>query len=124
MTKVQILDEKAKPQKDIKDFKNGFNLPRHMAEHIYMFSGSSIRVKLLAPATMMDELIDWLGKDFKIKGTNKENQIEVTLNCNEDSMFFWALQYGPYVEVLEPESLRTRLKDSIQGMAKKYEREK
>ena len=95
-----------------------------MAEHIYMFSGSSIRVKLLAPATMMDELIDWLGKDFKIKGTNKENQIEVTLNCNEDSMFFWALQYGPYVEVLEPESLRTRLKDSIQGMAKKYEREK
>ena len=124
MMDVQILDEKAKAQKDIKDFKNGFNLPRHMAEHIYMFSGSSIRVKLLAPATMMDELIDWLGKDFKIKGTNKENQIEVTLNCNEDSMFFWALQYGPYVEVLEPESLRTRLKDSIQGMAKKYEREK
>ena len=36
MMDVQILDEKAKPQKDIKDFKNGFNLPRHMAEHIYI----------------------------------------------------------------------------------------
>lgn len=28
---------------------------------------------------------------------------------NENAMRYWALQYGPYVEVLEPESLRRQL---------------
>ncbi len=113
MTDVRILDAKVKLQKEIKDFANGYNMPKHMAEHIYMFSCPSVRVKLLAPADMMNELIDWLGKDFKIRNTEVEGQIE-------DSMFFWALQYGPYVEVIEPESLRKRIKDSIAGTVEKY----
>ncbi len=120
MTYVQILDEKVKPQKEIKDFANGFNLPKHMAEHIYMFSGPSVRVKLLAPADMMNELIDWLGKDFKIRNTDVEGQIEVTINCDEDSMFFWALQYGPYVEIQEPEGLRNRIAEAVKKMNEKY----
>ena len=120
MTDVQILDEKVKPQKEIRDFKNGFSLPKHMAEHIYMFSGESERVKLLAPATMMDELIDWLGKDFTVRKTDDEDEIEITLNCNVDSMFYWALQYGPYVEVVEPKSLREDLSKAIEDMAQKY----
>ena len=120
MTEVQILDEKVKPQKEIRDFKNGFSLPKHMAEHIYMFSGESERVKLLAPATMMDELIDWLGKDFTVRKTDDEDEIEITLNCNVDSMFYWALQYGPYVEILEPIDLRNRIAKAVRDMADKY----
>ena len=120
MTDVQILDEKVKPQKEIRDFKNGFSLPKHMAEHIYMFSGESERVKILAPATMMDELIDWLGKDFTVRKTDDEDEIEITLNCNVDSMFYWALQYGPYVEILEPIDLRNRIAKAVRDMADKY----
>ena len=122
MTEVETIDEKLKPQKEIKDFKEGFHLPKHMAEHIYMFSGPSVRVKLLAPTAMMDELIDWLGKEFKASEIEDKKQILVTLRCNEDSMFYWALQYGPYVEVLEPESLRTRLKKAIFEMNNKYKK--
>ena len=119
MTEVEIIHENLKPQKEIKDFKEGFHLPKYMAEHIYMFSGASIRVKLLAPTAMMDKLIDWLGKEFKASEIEDKKQILVTLRCNEDSMFYWALQYGPYVEVLEPESLRTRLKKAIFEMNNK-----
>ena len=35
-------------------------------------------------------------------------------------MRYWALQYGPYVEVLEPESLRDQLKADVAGMYEKY----
>ena len=121
MTCVKILDDKVKPQKAIKDFSQGFSLPKHMAEHIYMFSGPSVRVKLLAPADMMNELIDWLGKDFFVKKADNDEEIIITLNCNEESMFYWALQYGPYVEVLEPESLRSRIAESVKKMAQKYD---
>lgn len=121
MTGVKILDEKVKPQKEIKDFQNGFNLPKHMAEHIYMFSGSSVPVRMLTNEGMMNELIDWLGKDLRIMRTDVSGQIEVRFNCNEESMFYWALQYGPYVEVLEPVSLRDRIKNAVREMSSKYE---
>ena len=120
MTDVEILDERRKPQGEIKDFAKGFNLPKHMAEHIYMFSGESVRVKLKTTADMMNELIDWFGKDFKISQTKKDGWIEVSLVCNKDAMFYWALQYGPYVEVLEPATLRDRLSENITAMAEKY----
>lgn len=121
MTCVQMLEEKAKPQKEIKDFQNGFNLPKHMAEHIYMFSGPSVPVKMLTDEKMMNELVDWLGKNLHIRRTDVPGQIEVSFHCNEESLFYWALQYGPYVEVLEPVSLRERIKAAIKEMNQKYE---
>jgi predicted DNA-binding transcriptional regulator YafY len=120
MTCVTILDEKAKPQKEVKDFVDGFNLPKHMAEHIYMFSGSSVPVKLRTDESMMNELIDWLGKDFRIRKLDEDGAIEVELLCNEDAMFYWALQYGSYVEIVEPENLRSRIADAVKGMYHKY----
>ena len=121
MTNVEILDERVKPKKEIKDFSQGYSLPRHMAEHIYMFGGSSVRVKMLAPEKMMTELIDWFGKDFRLRKTKIDGQIEVVVKVNENAMFFWALQYGLYVEVLEPKSLRDRVSSAVTEMAKKYE---
>lgn len=121
MTCVRILDEKRKPRKTIKEFENGYNLPRHMAEHIYMFSGKSVRVKFTISKGMVNELVDWFGKDFNILKSDEE-MMEVSVICNEDAMFFWALQYGEYVEVLEPKSLRDRVKRTVTDMAKRYKK--
>ena len=119
MTDVRILNEKAKPMKQIPELENGLNLPKHMAEHIYMFSGPSKNIKLETTVDMMSELTDWFGTDFKIV-SKKDDRITIRVSCNEEAMRFWALQYGPYVEVLEPESLRNRIKEDIKGMAEKY----
>ena len=119
MTDVRVLNEKAKPMKQVKELENGLNLPKHMAEHVYMFSGSGKNIKLETTADMMSELTDWFGTDFKIV-SKKDDRITIRVSCNEEAMRFWALQYGPYVEILEPETLRKRIKDDIDGMAKKY----
>ena len=120
MTNVKILEQKVKPKKEIIEFANGYNLPKHMAEHIYMFGGKSVRVKFLTDESMMSEMIDWFGKDFRVRRISEDGKIEITVNCNESSMFFWALQYGPYVEVVEPGSLRKKIYSSIVDMEKKY----
>ena len=119
MTDVRMLDEKAKPMKQIPELANGFNLPNHMAEHIYMFSGKSIPVKLKTTADMLTQLTDWFGGDFRIIEQNGD-EVTVRVTCNEKAMRFWALQYGPYVEVLEPLSLREQLKNDIEEMRNKY----
>lgn len=120
MTSVCMLDEKRKPMSDVTDFKNGFSLPKHMAEHIYMFSGKSVSVKMVAKKHLMNELVDWFGKDFKIRRELADEML-VEVKCNAEAMHFWALQYGPYVEVLEPAELREEIRESVREMWEKYE---
>ena len=119
MTDVHELEEKIKPMKEVPELDGRLNLPKHMAEHIYMFSGPSSAIKLATTADMMSELVDWFGTDFKIMEQDGD-RIVVRLNCNEKAMRFWALQYGPCVEVLGPESLREQIKTDIAAMSKKY----
>ena len=119
MTSVCMLDEKRKPMSDVTDFKNGFSLPKHMAEHIYMFSGKSVNVKMVAKKHLMNELVDWFGKDFKIRRELADEML-VEVKCNAEAMHFWALQYGPYVEVLEPAELREEIRESVKEMWEKY----
>ena len=119
MTDVKMLEEKAKPMRQIPELEGGLNLPKHMAEHIYMFSGKSVGIKLETTADMMSELVDWFGNDFTLMKKDGE-KITVKIMCNENAMRYWALQYGPYVEVLEPLSLRKQLIDDVNTMQKKY----
>lgn len=120
MSDVEILEEEVKSEKEIKDFDKGFDLPRHMAEHIYMFGGESVRIKLRVPDHMMNEMIDWFGKEFKILPSSEKGMMEITFYCNEKAMLYWALQYGPYAEVLEPKSLRDKVKQAVKDMYDKY----
>lgn len=118
---IEILPEHVKPQKDVKGLEHGLNLPKHMAEHVYMFSGESVRVRFLAKKRILNELVDWFGHDFQILEDCGEDLL-VKLSCNEMAFKCWALQYGPSVEVLEPQELRSKVKEMIQGMYEKYSR--
>lgn len=122
MSNVVILDDDIKPMKEVEGLENGLDLPKHMAEHMYMFHGDSVPVKLRCKADMMDNLMDWFGKDISIsKGSQTSDEIIVRVVCNYDAMFYWALQYGPYIEVLEPPKLRNEIVDALKDMLKKYE---
>lgn len=121
ITDVQILEEKVKSELLIPELKNGFNLPKHMAEHIYMFSGASERIKLRVDKILMTELVDWFGKDFRIIEETQDKML-IHAKCNTSAMKYWALQYGPNVEVLEPLALRDELRKEIQLMYKKYDK--
>ena len=119
MTEVRMLDERVKPMKQVKGLENGLNLPKHMAEHIYMFSGESVPIRLKTTDDMMSELVDWFGNDLRILG-HKGDEITVRLMCNYSAMRYWALQYGPYVEILSPESLREELLADAEKMVERY----
>ena len=120
MTKLEMLDAKVKPMDQMEDFVQGYSLPKHMEEHIYMFSGSSVQVKMRVRSSVnRDALIDWFGKRFRIVQEDADGLI-VSVACNELAMKYWALQYGEYVEVLEPKSLREAICDAIDWMGSFY----
>ena len=119
ITDITMSDIPIKPITEIRGMEQGLNLPRHMAEHTYMFCGESVTIQFKAPLLMMNDLIDWFGKEFTIIDKNDE-EIVVSVKCNYNAMFYWALQYGAYVEVLSPRKLREELKDTISEMNKRY----
>jgi len=119
ISNIKLLKTNAKAIKNVKGGRNGLNLPKHMAEHIYMYSGEGVRVKFIARRRTISDLVDWFGKDISVVEKD-ENTIEVSVTVNEDAMFNWALQYGSAVEVLSPKSLRDRLKETSAEMAKRY----
>ena len=119
MKEIKCLNESIKPRSEVPELANGLNLPKHMAEHIYMFSGESVWAEIKTTPDMMGELVDWFGKDFKIE-REKEGYIIIRVKCNGNALRYWALQYGPYVEILKPVKLREQLKQDAESMYRKY----
>lgn len=119
MSNVEILDEKIKPQKDVQGIEGHLDLPRHMAEHIYMLYGDSITASIKTNAGMMDSLVDWFGKDFRIIESEGDD-ITISVKCNARALKYWALQYGPHVEVVAPESFRNEITEMIDEMSARY----
>lgn len=116
---IQIHEEMRKDPKAVEELKNGFNLPEHMMEHVYMFSGPSEPILLRVDRTKIDDIIDWLGEDIYIQD-NKEDTVCVRVKANLNAMKYWAIQFGRFVEVLEPSSLRSAVKDTLLEINKKY----
>jgi predicted DNA-binding transcriptional regulator YafY len=122
ISKVRILDEKVKPMNQVHGLEHGLDLPSCMAEHVYMFSGESKSVKLRCAISATDALADGFGRNVHVLDEDDESgTITVQVKCNLNAMFYWALQYGTSVEVLEPAELRQKIKDAVQKISEKYE---
>ncbi len=120
MSDINILQEKRAGKDEVPELLGGLSLPKHMAEHIYMFSGKSVNVIFECDGFLMDALVDWFGKEFRIL-EQRDDKLKVRVICNEEAFHFWALQYGAYVEVLEPASLREQVRETVAEMTKKYD---
>ena len=86
----------------------------------YMYTDEPERIEFSTEPWMVDQIIDWFGKDIAVRKTDNENQIIVSLWASPNAMEHWALQYLNYVEVISPAHLRTRIKSSIEEAMKKY----
>lgn len=119
---IKLLDTPVKPVSKVKGLEHGFDLPRHMAEHIYMFTGPSAPVTFRAKKYLLNELFDYFTREMVFSNETEET-MDVTVQVNQEAMFCWAMQYGPHVEVLSPEPLRNRVKEAFKDAAKRYGQE-
>ena len=109
---IEIVDAPAKPQRKVAGLEYGLDLPKHMAEHVYMFAGESQRVTMRTAPGMVGELIDWFGNGVTFTDETEDSVI-AHVTANLQAMRFWALQYAPYVTVLAPQSLVDMVKEDL-----------
>lgn len=67
-------------------------------------------------------LHDWFGDKFKYVSTEKTAPYDdiVKVECSPFAMTHWALQYSDRVEVVEPEEVRSAVKEKIRNLNTKY----
>jgi predicted DNA-binding transcriptional regulator YafY len=116
---IGILDSPVKPLRKLPGLADGLDLPKHMAEHVYMFAGNSVGVRFRVRRTDLIHVFDWFGSDVRLENST-DTDVEVALRVNEQAMLYWALQFCERIEVLEPQSLRETLRQRGQMIAEKY----
>lgn len=117
---IRLVDHPAKSQKKVRGMERGLNLPKHMAEHVYMFSGDSARVTMKTTPGMAGELIDWFGNGITFT-EETEDSVTAHVTANLQAMRFWALQYAPYVTILEPQELVEMVREDLRKSLERYE---
>lgn len=120
ITDIKLLNTQVKPMNRVKGIENGLDLPRHMAEHIYMFTGESVPVRFRAKKYLVSEILDWFGMDAQfLEETEEEVTVRVVVNL--EAMRKWALQYGVHVRVISPQKLVNLIKEDIEKTREQYE---
>lgn len=117
ITNIRILDETRKPLKELKE--GELNLPKHMAEHVYMYSGDSVRAKFKAKNYLIDQIVDWFGVDVIISPID-DDECMIEVKVNKEAFFCWAMQYSLHTEVIEPKDMRDRIAKAVCEVNEKY----
>ena len=120
---ILLLDTPARPQKTVQGLEHGLNLPKHMAEHLYMFPGESGPVTFRMKKHILNDVIDWFGTDVTFSDES-DDEVTARVEVNLRAMKLWAIQYGPYVKVLSPQSLTDEVKKSLQVALDQYGEER
>lgn len=121
ISNIHISDEKRRPVNDFKGFTYGLDLAKYMREHIYMFAGDIVGVRMRFNKRVLGEFVDWFGTEEILFSDQTEDEVTVSVRVNRTAMRKWALQYGIYVRVLSPNDLVADIKRDIQQVLENYE---
>ncbi len=99
------------------------SLPANLAEQLYMYSGDTVACEFLADAKILGDILDWFGDSAVIRPGKNPEQLHITVHVHPTAMQHWALQYGEWVTVLAPASLRGQIAEIVRSLAARYPHE-
>ena len=95
------------------------NIDEYLSSHSFMFAGKPIPVKVKVSEDKIGLVIDRFGDKIHIYQDDSD-YVSIGFNSNESDLYVWALENGDYVEVIEPQHIRNRLRETVEAMASKY----
>ena len=124
ITDIRVTEDPATDIHTIPGFENGIDYKRFSTAMPYMFADQPERIDFLADEWVLDQVVDWFGKDIRITSTEDEKKYRISVLSSPNAMEFWALQYAGAVEILTPIPLREKVKQRLEEAVKKYKNDK
>ena len=116
---IRMTDEPARPARTVQGLEHGVDLPKHMAEHVYMFAGPSQPVTFRMKKYLLDDVIDWFGTEIAFSDES-DDEVTARVTVNLAAMRRWAVQYSPHTRILSPESLAKEVTQDLRSAANNY----
>ena len=110
------LNIKAKSRTDTE--LKGTVVSEYLASHPFMSTAKPEQIVFKIESRHMGRVVDTFGNAYK--AIDEGSYKKVTVRCNIDDGFYWAMQNGGFVEILEPQELRDQIRDAVEGMAMRY----
>ena len=121
ISNMQITDKQATPITDIPGYENGIDFKKLATSMPYMYADNPEHIEFIADKFIVDQIVYWFGKEIRMSELpDNKKKIKVEVIASPKAMEYWALQYVNHVEVTKPESLRARIKESLNNGIKKY----
>lgn len=118
ITGIEILDVPARPEREL-NHNGNVNLAEYVEQHLYMFSGNPICAVFRAKKYMLNDFVDYFGKNIRIENAGDEMLVKVT--APENALCNWAVQFAGDVVLEYPQSLRKQVKEKLKNALKNYE---
>ena len=122
ISNIRLYDKPAHPIREVPGYENGIDYKKISSTMPYMYTDEPERIEFVTESWMVDQVIDWFGKDIAVRKTDDENKVIVSLWASPNAMEHWAMQYLNYVEVISPAQLLNRIQENLQNGLKKYNR--
>ena len=117
---AEKLDETGKKKEDINGLKDGLDLGKHIAEHIFMTIGPSDTIIFEFNPYWISSVIDWFGKDIELKMKDDKTCIG-RIKVNIQSFENWAMMCSyTNVKVISPKSVIEDIKKRIEAISNLY----
>lgn len=107
------------PLRTVKGYERGIDYKELASTMPYLFTDKPERVTFVAENGIIDQIIEWFGKDVRILKKD-DDHVEVSLTASLQAMEYWALQFIEHVEVTAPEELRERIRNTLEAGIRKY----
>ena len=121
ITNMRIYDYPITPVTKVKGYENGIDFKKIASTMPYMYTDTPERIEFIADKFIVDQIVDWFGRDIKMTAVVEDpKKVRVELTSSPLAMEHWALQYLDHVEILKPQSLRDKIRESLEGGLKKY----
>ena len=119
ITNIDITEKPLTPLRSLKGYENGLDYKKYATSLPYMFTDEPERITFICEARIIDQVVDWFGKNISIKDIGGK-KYEVIVSSSPKAMEYWAMQYLNYVEVKTPIELREKIKSNMQKAEEKY----
>lgn len=120
ISNIRLYDKPAHPIRDVPGYESGIDYKKISSTMPYMYTDEPERIEFATEPWMVDQAIDWFGKDIAVRKTEDENKVIVSLWASPNAMEHWAMQYINYVEVISPAHLRECIKENLRNGLRKY----
>lgn len=122
ISNIHLYDKPAQPIREVPGYEHGIDYKKISSTMPYMYTDAPERIEFITEPDIVDQVIDWFGKDIIIRKTDDPDKVVVSLWASPSAMEHWVMQYLNYVEVTSPAHLRTQIQENIRKGLEKYDR--